>query len=382
MVTVVAVGALLASSWVAVYAGGGTQAEWPHVFYIPVIIATVPFGVAGAVATAAVATVLCGPLMPLNVAEGIAQDPANWLTRGAFFLAVGLVSAAAQQVLQSTVRQSVTGQLERELLQSGEPDDAGGASEEDRLRVHAVLRGGTFHPVYQPVYALDDGRLVAVEALTRFDVQPTEPPDVWFARASAAGLGAELELAAIDDALAGARDLSRSVRVNVNCSPAVLVDRRLPPLIDRYRKDRDIQVELTEHATVDDYTALVESLDLLRSRDVTVAVDDAGAGFASLRHIVRIAPDAIKLDVSLTQNLRHDPVRRALADVLVQFAHRTGTAMIAEGIEEEQDLAVWRDLGAHAAQGYLLGRPGTLLVDEYCELLTDRSSVSRWRRAS
>ncbi len=91
-----------------------------------------------------------------------------------------------------------------------------------------------------------------------------------------------------------------------------------------------------------------------------IAVDDAGAGFASLRHIVRLSPDIIKLDISLTQHIREDPVLRALAAALVQFAHQTGTELIAEGIETTADLAAWQDLGAHAAQGYLLARPAGL----------------------
>lgn len=91
-------------------------------------------------------------------------------------------------------------------------------------------------------------------------------------------------------------------------------------------------------------------------------MDDAGAGFASLRHIVRLAPEIIKLDPSLTQDIRFDPVRQAPANSLLTFARQTRSEVIVEGIEQSSDLFAWRNLGADGAQGYLLVRPGPLPV--------------------
>lgn len=213
--------------------------------------------------------------------------------------------------------------------------------------------------VFQPIYALDDGRLLAVEALARFHGQPPAPPDVWFAHAAQVGLGCELELAAIEAALAGSTGLPGGIGLSVNCSPQLLIDQRLIDLLDHH-PGRPLIVEVTEHELIDDYLQLDGALAALRLRGVELAVDDAGAGFASLRHIVRLAPDYIKLDRSLTQDLHHDPIRRPLADCLIQFAHRIGSRIVAEGIETPADLATWRELGAHAAQGFLLGRPGAL----------------------
>lgn len=352
------VAVLFAGAWTSVYAAGGTHTALPHLFYLPVVAAVVPFGRLGGIAAGMVATVLCGPAMPLNVAAGIAQSPSNWLARGAFFIVIGAVTGTAVRAATTGFERDLTRHLHHELT---EPTPATDASRTPQ-QIRDVLDAGQFTSVFQPIYDLDDGHLVAVEALTRFhDHLPPQPPDVWFADAAQAGLGIDLELTTMQAALTATRDLPDRVALTVNASPAVLEDPRLLELLDRY-PGRHLIVEITEHAAIDDYTRLQAALSELRKRGARIAVDDAGAGFASLRHILRLSPDIIKLDISLTQHVREDPVLRALAAALVQFAHQTGTELIAEGIETTADLTAWQDLGAHAAQGYLLARPATLPI--------------------
>jgi EAL domain-containing protein (putative c-di-GMP-specific phosphodiesterase class I) len=91
-----------------------------------------------------------------------------------------------------------------------------------------------------------------------------------------------------------------------------------------------------------------------------LAIDDTGAGFASLRHILNLEPDIIKLDISLTRGVDVDRARRALAAALIAFAANTGASIVAEGVETASELSVLRDLGVGFGQGYLLGRPGPL----------------------
>jgi EAL domain-containing protein (putative c-di-GMP-specific phosphodiesterase class I) len=186
----------------------------------------------------------------------------------------------------------------------------------------------------------------------------------------------DLEIAAIAAALATGADLPPDVALSFNASPSTLCDERLVELLDA-TEPRPLIVEVTEHAVVDDYRQLDDAMVSLRRRGVRLAVDDAGAGFASLRHIVRLQPELIKLDPSLTQNLRDDPVRGPLADCLIEFARRTGSAIIAEGIETPADLATWRDLGAHAVQGHLLGRPGALPAPAWTGALRRPETTAR-----
>ena len=119
-------------------------------------------------------------------------------------------------------------------------------------------------------------------------------------------------------------------------------------------------LEITEHAHVDDYDQLLGALQPLRQAGVRVAVDDAGAGYASLQHILQLKPDLIKLDMALTRNIDADRPRRALASALIGFAQETGSRIIAEGVETAGELAVLRDLGVEKAHGFFLGRPTSL----------------------
>ena len=145
----------------------------------------------------------------------------------------------------------------------------------------------------------------------------------------------------------------------MNFSPQTAVSDRLRDLLERADPSR-IVVEVTEHAPVADYDELREALSGLRERGVRLAIDDAGAGFASLRHIIRLDPDLIKLDITLTRQIETDPVRQALAVALVSFAEQIGATVVAEGVESELELEALRRAGIRHAQGFLLGRPGPL----------------------
>jgi len=236
----------------------------------------------------------------------------------------------------------------------------------DRDQVLHVIQERRVRPVFQPIYSLETGQLIAVEALARFDVVGPSP-DRWFAAAQIAGLQVDLELTAARAALDTARDaLPPDVAVSINVSPVTVVDDRFLSLV--MEADDGLVIEVTEHDVVDDYVSLRDALGQLRAAGCRIAIDDAGAGFSSLRHIVRLEPDVIKLDMSLTRDIDADPVRRALARCLIDFAEQTDTVLIAEGVERLDELTALQELGAHAVQGYLLGRP---------EPLTDARLTSR-----
>ena len=354
--------ALLALVWMIVYQSDGSQRAMPHLFYIPIILAVLPFGLWGSSVTALVAMVLCGPLMPLNVLTGEVQQTGSWIFRGVMFLLIGAVAylsiAVRNRVSEHQLSTEVRDTITLGVFSAAEIDESLIPLIED------VLRTRQFHPVYQPVYqpvySLADGDLLGVEALTRFDVEPYRTPDRWFAAAALSGHGTDLEIAAIEEAVKGTADLPRDVPLSVNASPATLGDPRLLDLIRA--TDRQFVVEITEHAVVEDYHLLQDTVHDLRALGLRIAVDDAGAGISSLRHIVQLAPETIKVDISLAQGVSTSPLRRALAGALIEFARRTGAQLIVEGIEEVSDLTTWTTLGADAVQGFLVGRPGALPV--------------------
>jgi EAL domain-containing protein (putative c-di-GMP-specific phosphodiesterase class I) len=116
-------------------------------------------------------------------------------------------------------------------------------------------------------------------------------------------------------------------------------------------------LEITEQSPVEDYDAVHEAVRSL-GPDVRLAVDDAGAGFASLRHIIELRPQFVKLDMALVRGIDRDPARQALVAGMVYYAGATGCALIAEGVETEGERRTLRRLGVSFGQGYLLGKPG------------------------
>lgn len=232
-----------------------------------------------------------------------------------------------------------------------------------RERIRGVLSGDGLQVVLQPIVELAGGRVVAAEALSRFANEPVRSPDSWFAEAAAVGLGVELELAAIRAALAQLDALPSGARLSVNVSPAALLAPELAEALAAVPGER-LAVELTEHAPVEDYAALAAALAGLRGRGVQLMIDDAGSGFSSLKHILGLHPDVIKLDLSLTRDVDRDPVRRALAASLVAFAREIKATIVAEGIETAGELEALRALGVTQGQGYYLARPSSGPVPE------------------
>lgn len=224
-----------------------------------------------------------------------------------------------------------------------------------KARVSQVIDRDAMGVVYQPIYDLATNEVSGVEALARFPDNGRRRPDEWFAEAADVGLGVDLELAAIRAALRGLPSLPSDIYLALNVSPDALLSGRVKDVLKDVPRSR-LVLEVTEHAVIRDYVRLRQALEPLRDR-VRVAIDDAGAGYSGLRHILDIRPDIIKLDMSLTRGIDKDPARTALARALITFAADIGSTIVAEGIETAAELAALRTLGAHAGQGYHLQRP-------------------------
>lgn len=240
-----------------------------------------------------------------------------------------------------------------------------------RRRIEAALAAGGPRIVYQPIVMLGDGRVVGVEALSRFSQEPRRTPDRWFVEAYEVGLGVELELAAIRNAIEGFRAFWTEwpFQLGLNCSARAVIEGGLEEILREAPSDR-LVLELTEHDAVEDYWVLNEALDPLRALGVRIAVDDAGSGYASMRHILTTRPNIIKLDISLTKEIDRDPMRRALIAALRSFADGFGGRLVAEGVETEREYQTLRDLDVQAAQGYHIARPMT--GEEFRQFLAGR----------
>ena len=277
-------------------------------------------------------------------------------------LLIGLLSVYAEASVQEVAVTEVLSALAEfaDLAGAVIGRDVAERTEAGRGRDHiaGIIERRDFRPVFQPIVELASNEIVGYEALTRFGDGAN--PEVLFAEAAAVGLGAELEAVTLQAALAAAEALPQSVWLNLNASAElILAGEPLGNLLGA--SPRRIVVEVTEHSAITDYQAFRAAMGLLGPK-VELAVDDAGTGFASLRHIVELRPAFVKLDRSLTAGLESDEARQAMIVGLCHFANVTGCRLIVEGIETDRELAVLRALAIELGQGYLLGRP--LPVDE------------------
>jgi EAL domain-containing protein (putative c-di-GMP-specific phosphodiesterase class I) len=255
-------------------------------------------------------------------------------------MAGGVIYAAARDITDEV-------QVEEEELSR---------SREATARVHKVLDSPDFPVAFQPIVDFRTREVVGFEALARFDQRPLRAPDEWFAEADTVGLRVALELRAVREASAFAGKLPDGAFMSVNASPDTLIDPEFRQAVRDLDGDR-LVIEVTEHSAVSDYDVLQDAITDLRWCGVRLAIDDAGAGFSSLKHIVRLVPEFIKLDLFLTRGIETDPVKRALAGAMVAFATEVGARLVAEGVETNAELQALGDLGFQQAQGYLLGRP-------------------------
>ena len=230
------------------------------------------------------------------------------------------------------------------------------AHDEKHARVSGVIESGQFSMVYQPICDMRSRQPIGFECLTRFSAEPVRPPNEWFNEAAEVELGKTLELAAIRRGLGALASLPAPLYLAINASVETVLSPEFPCILQALPPER-IVLEITEHAEVEDYQRLLDVLQRQRASGMKLAVDDAGSGYSSLRHILNLRPDFIKLDMDLIRHIDLDPARRALTSALIGFARDTDSCIIAEGVETASEFATLRTLGVEQAQGYFLGRP-------------------------
>jgi EAL domain-containing protein (putative c-di-GMP-specific phosphodiesterase class I) len=270
---------------------------------------------------------------------------------------VDLLSSGASDFLVKPVDLQEFVARVRLLLQSHSPafgaELSAAADRSSHLAVRQILDREAFHPVYQPIVELQDRRLVALEALTRFDSGLR--PDLQFAEASRVGLGIELEVATLRAAIERAGPLSPEVALSLNVSVAMLLHGALPEVLVAVG-DRSLLLELTEQERVEEYPAVGRALSRL-GPNVSLTIDDTGSGYASLSHVLALKPRFVKVDRTWVHNIDQDPTRQALLSGVRRFVDQLGGTVIVEGIETPGELRTVVELGVTLGQGWLLGRP-------------------------
>jgi EAL domain-containing protein (putative c-di-GMP-specific phosphodiesterase class I) len=217
-------------------------------------------------------------------------------------------------------------------------------------------------PVYQSIVDLASGQEVATEALARWP-RLRITPDAAFRTAASEGRLAELDeicrYAAIDDAIAFG--LPVGFRLFVNLEPSVLASGTATGLVSQAANQVDITVEITERALTRRPAELLRAVETLRDAGCAIALDDIGAVPESLALLPFIAPDVLKLDLSLVQQSL-SAEQAGIYTAVAAYSERTGATVLAEGIETELHLEHALVLGATLGQGWYFSRPGPLAV--------------------
>lgn len=347
-VTFVLVAAMLLSAWSLTYVAGGSKTVLPHLFYLPVILASSRFRVPGAVAAALAAGLLAGPGLPQDVSTGQAQEAANWLGRTAAFVAVALLVAWLTKESQGTILRRVSQSRTAAEIRHG-------------------LEVGQFHVAYQPIVDLSGGRLVGFEALLRWDhpqrgaVSPADFIPAAEETAAIVPLGRFVMKEALQQ-LAVWQATHPSLIMAVNVSPAQLGH---PALIDDVRSalraacvvPESLHIEITETAIISDASTAASQVAALRRLGVSIAIDDFGVGQSSLAMLHQFPVDIVKIDRSFVSRITSDPKSAGMVDAIVRMAYAIGAETVGEGIESAEDLQALRTLGCNRGQGYYLGRP-------------------------
>ncbi len=223
-------------------------------------------------------------------------------------------------------------------------------------RLERTCRDARITAAFQPIVDLARGEVYGYEALSRFG-EPGPAPQAWFAAAALHGFASRLEATALSVVLAERTRLPGGCFLFVNLSPDALVSAEVTSALAHPASLSGLVIEITEQTPVEDYAALGAALDHLRARGAMTAVDDTGAGYASLSHVLALRPEFVKLDRSLVAGIDRDPAQAAAVRAIGAFAAELGAQVVAEGVEHEAELETLLDLGLSLAQGFLLGMP-------------------------
>lgn len=219
-------------------------------------------------------------------------------------------------------------------------------------------------PVFQPIIALENPRIIGYEALIRGpEDSPLRYPDQLFEVARDSRMLATLEFACREVSCERFAQLNFPGKLFLNMSPIAFTDSQYRDGVTREILQRvglnaeRIVFELTESQPLDELDLLRAASDHFQRQGFAVALDDLGAGYAGLRVWSELRPDYVKIDRHFITGIDKDPVKREFVRAMLEIAHRIGHKAIAEGIETEAEFATLVAMGVEYAQGYFIARP-------------------------
>ncbi|MCJ8170093.1 EAL domain-containing protein [Pseudomonas sp. A3.4] len=235
---------------------------------------------------------------------------------------------------------------------------------EQRAALESILQHGRLSTLFQPIFSLSEQRILGYEALTRGPSNsPLHAPNTLFSIARQQGCLSELEQAARQSAVQRFSEHQLPGKLFLNICPETLLEpqhrsgRTLQLLQKLNIAPSDVVIELTEQSPIEDVALLDTALNHYRNMGFSIALDDLGAGYASLRLWSELRPDYVKIDRHFIEGIHYDALKREFVSSILQMAKAAQARVIAEGIERPEELSILREMGVDLVQGYLLARP-------------------------
>lgn len=230
------------------------------------------------------------------------------------------------------------------------------------LELRKIIKEELIKPFYQPIFLLDNLKVLGVEVLSRPPLNSIlSNPETLFKVALDFGMYAELELMAWEKALKSLPVIPKDIKIFLNCNPYLIQSPefyKVKAIFDQGPfKSQDIVLEITERSAIPDFKSFYDRLQFYRDYGFQVAIDDIGGGYASLESIVTTKPSVVKIDNHIVYNIKNDPFKLSIIKFIVSFCKENHVICVAEGIETKEDLDTLMGLGVDAGQGYLLCRP-------------------------
>ncbi|HEY0829047.1 MAG TPA: GGDEF domain-containing protein [Bacilli bacterium] len=245
-----------------------------------------------------------------------------------------------------------------------------------------ILANQKVSTVFQPIVSLYDAGIFGYEALTRGPVDSCfHSPLALFEFAEQEGSVYELDKMVREKAIQGCQFLKKDQRIFINIPAHIINDPQFTTghtqtILQQYGlSPTNVVLEITERSSIIDFPTVKKILEHYRNQGYQIAIDDAGAGYSSLQAIAELQPDFIKIDRSLICDIHKDKIKENILKTMITFAQKMNIHIIAEGIEQMDELEKLIRMGIPYAQGYLLGRPDPIMQQmerELAEFINDQ----------
>lgn len=227
-----------------------------------------------------------------------------------------------------------------------------------------LIRQRALTPLFQPIFSLSSTEVLGYEALIRGPSNsPLHSPLLLFKAALMCGMLEPLEMLCRQISIEAFARAKMPGLLFLNVNPLLLLTSDHPSgLTNRLLQQAELDpsrvvIEISEQYQVEDPSVLVRAVNHYRELGFSIAIDDLGSGFSGLKLWSELKPDIVKIDRYFISQLHTDPTKRAFVQNIVALANATGSKIVAEGIETQEELLLCQELGADYGQGFLLGRP-------------------------